>query len=53
MSAPIHFKGTDYDSVEAMPPHIRRAYEPLQPDKARRGPSQDDEDEDEDEEGDP
>src|SRR5713101_4440550 len=35
MSAPIHFKGADYDSVEAMPPNIRRAYEQSQRDKAR------------------
>jgi hypothetical protein len=40
MSAPIHFQGTDYDSVEAMPPHIRRAYEQSQRDKARHQPSQ-------------
>jgi len=41
MSAPIHFKGTDYDSVEAMPPHIRRAYEQSQRDKARQQSSTD------------
>ena len=35
MSDAIHFKGTDYDSVEAMPPDIRRAYEQFQLDKAR------------------
>jgi hypothetical protein len=52
MSAPIHFKGTDYDSVEAMPPHIRRAYEQSQRDKARRQQSQAGEKDDEDEEGD-
>ncbi len=52
MSAPIHFKGTDYDSVEAMPPHIRRAYERSQRDTARHQPSQDDKEDDEDEEGD-
>jgi len=34
MSAPIHWKGTDYDSVEAMPPNIRAAYEQSQRDKA-------------------
>ena len=27
MSAPIHFQGIDYDSVAAMPPHIRLAYQ--------------------------
>jgi hypothetical protein len=27
MSAPIHFQGQDYDSLEAMPPHIRIAYQ--------------------------
>ena len=42
MSAPIHFKGTDYDSVEAMPLHIRLAYEQSQRDKARNQQSQDD-----------
>ena len=47
MSAPIYFKGTDYDSVEAMPPHIRRAYEQSQRDQARRQPSQADEADDE------
>jgi hypothetical protein len=52
MSAPINFKGTDYDRVEAMPPHIRRAYEQSQRDKARPQPSQDDKENDEDEEGD-
>ena len=35
MSAPIHFKGTDYESVEVMPPNIRAAYEQSQRDKAR------------------
>ena len=52
MSAPIHFKGTDYDSVEAMPSHIRRAYEQSQRDKARQQPSLADEKDDEDEAGD-
>ena len=40
MSAPIHFHGTDYDSLESMPPNIRAAYEQSQRDKAQR---QDDE----------
>ena len=54
MSAPIHFKGTDYDSVEAMPPHIRWAYEQSQRDKARHQPSQGNEkDEGDDEEDQP
>ena len=35
MSAPIHFKGTDYASVEAMPPEVREAYE-----KIKRGMAQ-------------
>lgn len=35
MSPPIHFKGADYDSVEAMPPDIRASYEQSQRDKAR------------------
>jgi hypothetical protein len=43
MSAPIHFKGTDYDSADAMPPHIRRAYEQSQRDKAQHQRSQADE----------
>ena len=52
MSASIHFKGTDYDSVEAMPPSIRAAYEQSQRDKARPQSAQDDEKDDEDEEDD-
>jgi len=35
MGTPIHFKGLVYDSVEAMPPNIRAAYEQSQRDKAR------------------
>src|SRR4029077_13300821 len=34
------FKGADYDSVEAMPAHIRRAYEQSQRDQAQHQPSQ-------------
>ncbi len=30
MSGPIHFKGTDYPSVEAMPPDVRADYETQQ-----------------------
>ena len=52
MSARIHFKGTDYDSVEAMPPHIRRAYEQSQRDKVRPQRSQADDGEEAGEEKD-
>ena len=40
MSAPIHFKGIDYDSVEAMPANIRASYEQSQRDKARNQQAQ-------------
>lgn len=40
MSAPIHWKGTDYDSVEAMPPNIRASYEQSQRDKAQNQQAQ-------------
>ena len=52
MSTPIHFQGTDYDSVEAMPPHMRRAYERSQRHIARHEPGQADAENHEDEQGD-
>lgn len=42
MTTPIHFKGADYASVEAMPPDIRAAYEKIQHglEQMRRGMAQ-------------
>ena len=51
MSAPIHFQGTTYDSLAAMPPHIRRAYEHSQRDPAQHPPRPAAADDDEDSAG--
>jgi len=60
MSTPIHFKGTDYDSLEAMPASVRQAYEQAQRDAAGHQPGArhaghgqpDDEDDDDDDDDD-